>query len=109
VAAHNAPFDAGALRDEILRLGVAPPAMRWWCTCRLAKQVWPGRFPNYKLATLAGGLGLEGANTHRAADDARLAERLLRRELADARRQGRDSLERVEPLALHAGGKSWPF
>jgi DNA polymerase III epsilon subunit-like protein len=110
VVAHNATFDAGVLRNELLRHRFdPPPGMRWWCTCKLARRVWPRQFPNYKLATLAQELALVGENTHRAAEDARLAANLLKRELDDAHLQGHDSLDRVEPLARQAGGKSWPF
>lgn len=107
VAAHFAQFDSGVLSRELARLALPPPAVEWWCTCRLARKLWPKRYPNYKLGTLTALLGLRGQNSHRAGDDARVTLELLKHQLADAPNCGAATLERLRPLARYRG-KCWP-
>lgn len=49
IAAHNAPFDRSVLHACCLRARLRPPALRFLCTVRLARQRWglhPTRLPD---------------------------------------------------------------
>ncbi|MBV5339473.1 MAG: 3'-5' exonuclease [Deltaproteobacteria bacterium] len=80
LVAHNAPFDSGFIRHELVLLGCELPN-QWHCTVRLARQKLP-QLPNHKLDTvyryLFGGLP-KSVQRHRALDDARLAARIWAR------------------------------
>lgn len=107
--AHNAPFDSGVLKNEILRNRISPPDLEWWCTLRLARRVWPGRFRSYSLSNLARELKLEAHVTHRAMDDAETAWELFKCQVASAGEGGPGGLHRIREMALHTGGRSWPW
>jgi DNA polymerase III epsilon subunit-like protein len=76
IIAHNAPFDLGFLREELLRAGLPACAAAAVDTRMLAKAAFPG-LPSYSLGNLARGLGIETGNSHRALDDARACMRLF--------------------------------
>ena len=75
VIAHNASFDIGCLRDILNHFGLARPEFEYFCTCNLAKRVWP-ELPNHQLSTLAAHIGHK-FNHHHAKDDAETAGRVL--------------------------------
>jgi DNA polymerase-3 subunit epsilon len=41
VIAHNAQFDLGALQAITEHFGLASPSFDYFCTCRVAKRLWP--------------------------------------------------------------------
>ena len=77
VIAHNAPFDCGFIRENLARLfdiGLVPCRSlpnKIVDTLNLARRLFPGR-NRYNLQELALDLGIQAAQAHRAADDARL-------------------------------------
>lgn len=68
VVAHNADFDMGILFELITALGEDCPDIRYLCTVRLARVMWP-HFDNHKLTTISQEFGLE-YRAHYALDDA---------------------------------------
>ncbi len=109
VIAHNAPFDAGVMRNELWRNKLTPPPLEWWCTLRLARALWPDRFERYALAALVEALDLPKRPTHRALDDAYAALELFRRQLDDAKERRLNLRPTIQNWARHKGGRSWPF
>jgi DNA polymerase-3 subunit epsilon len=75
VIAHNAQFDIGVLRNTLNHFGLACPAFDYFCTCRVAKRIWPD-LPDHRLNTLAAHIGHE-FNHHHAQSDADAAGRVL--------------------------------
>ena len=75
VIAHNAPFDISALRATLAHFGLACPVFDYFCTCHVAKRIWPD-LPNHKLNTLAAHIGHK-FNHHHAKSDAEAAGRVL--------------------------------
>lgn len=75
VIAHNAPFDIGALRATLNHFGLACSEFDYFCTCRVAKRIWP-ELPNHKLGTLTAHIG-HRFNHHHAQSDAEAAGRVL--------------------------------
>ena len=69
VAAHYAPFDLGVIRHACDETGTPRPELRYACTCRLARIVWPGQ-ACYSLPDVADLVGIEGLNHHDASSDA---------------------------------------
>jgi DNA polymerase-3 subunit epsilon len=92
VVAHNAHFDAGVMRNELSRFCLARPDLEWWCTLRLARRVWPRRFPSYSLGSLCRSLGLGTLPNHRAGEDAAAAYAVFAKAL--------ETLAPFSPLAL---------
>ncbi|AKK11427.1 exonuclease domain-containing protein [Corynebacterium uterequi] len=76
VIAHNAQFDASAIRDAAQASGLAAPSWRFGCTLALARA---RRLDvaNHRLPTLAAHFGIEQTAHHDAGDDAVVAGRLL--------------------------------
>jgi len=68
--AHNAGFDAGVLRGCMRAYGVKAKRMKYLCTLRIARTVWP-ELPSKSLDNLARHLGLSFRH-HNAAEDARI-------------------------------------
>jgi DNA polymerase-3 subunit epsilon len=68
--AHNAGFDAGVLRGCMRAYGVKAKRLRYLCTLRVARTVWP-ELPSKSLDNLARHLGLAFRH-HNAAEDARV-------------------------------------
>ena len=75
VIAHNAPFDIGALRATLDHFGLVCPDFQYFCTCRVAKHIWPD-LPDHQLSTLAEHIGHQ-FNHHHAQADAEAAGRVL--------------------------------
>ncbi len=109
VAAHNAPFDAGVMKEEIIRNELAPPDMEWWCTLRFARRLWKGRFKSYSLSNLVDALKINFPVTHRARDDAIAAMKLFELLVADAVKSGYETVPDIRQMARHRGKKSWPW
>ncbi len=76
LVAHNAPFDVGFLRATCQRLAIPALANRIVDTQVLAKKALP-RQKSYSLQNLAGALGIESGNAHRALDDAQTCMKLF--------------------------------
>jgi DNA polymerase-3 subunit epsilon len=76
LVAHNAPFDRGFLERELRRCGEEPPDNPVLCTVRLARRLLPD-LRSHCLDSLAGHLGLEFRQRHRALGDAEVTARLL--------------------------------
>jgi DNA helicase-2/ATP-dependent DNA helicase PcrA len=72
---HNVGFDVKMLAAHARRLGLNPPAFDWHDTCDAARRFI--RSENFRLSTLAKGLGLPSAPSHRADDDVRTTVELL--------------------------------
>lgn len=68
LAAHNADFDMSVLRAVLEWHELTISDLRYFCTCNLARNVWPG-FQSYALSTLAKNFGIV-YNAHNALDDA---------------------------------------
>jgi DNA polymerase-3 subunit epsilon len=69
VAAHCAPFDLGVIRQACDQTGTTRPDLRFACTCRLARMVWPGR-ACYSLPDVVDFVGLANFHHHDASSDA---------------------------------------
>jgi DNA polymerase III epsilon subunit-like protein len=76
VSAHNAQFDSRVLNGEIARLNLRTPAVRWWCSLRLARKLLPD-LSSHKLSALTQALELGARSQHRAGQDAAFAAGLL--------------------------------
>lgn len=77
LVAHNASFDSAFVRHELGLLGFGLPNS-WHCTVRLARKRLP-HLPDHRLDTVYRYLFGEipdGAQRHRALDDARMAARV---------------------------------
>jgi DNA polymerase-3 subunit epsilon len=71
LVAHNAPFDAGFIKEK-LKADAAPPLPnRMVDTLVYARESFPGR-GTYKLQPLAASLGIASGEVHRAEEDARI-------------------------------------
>jgi DNA polymerase III subunit epsilon len=81
VVAHNAEFDIGHLRSVMEHFGLSCPELRYLCTLRLARRVWPW-LPNHRLDTLASHIG-HTFNHHHAKADAEAAGRVLLAAMAE--------------------------
>ena len=66
--AHNAPFDVGIVRAMLTYYDLPIPALRYTCTVRIARSVWP-QLPNHKLTDLSKRFGFD-YRAHHALDDA---------------------------------------
>ncbi|MDR0553934.1 MAG: 3'-5' exonuclease [Treponema sp.] len=69
LAAHNAAFDMGVLEAVLKWYGFPLPPLRYFCTCALARRVWP-ELESHALTALAENFGIV-YNAHNALDDAR--------------------------------------
>ncbi|RJQ53588.1 MAG: exonuclease [Actinobacteria bacterium] len=69
VLAHNARFDMGVLSASLDLYSMEYPDLRYSCTMRLARKVWPS-LRRHRLDTVAGHLGIEFKH-HDALEDAR--------------------------------------
>jgi DNA polymerase-3 subunit epsilon len=66
--AHNAPFDIGILRAMLNHYNLPIPGLRYTCTVRISRKVWP-HFPSHKLTELSQRFGFE-YQAHHALEDA---------------------------------------
>ncbi len=103
--AHNAPFDSRVLQAEETRHGLAPGNPVWWCTLRLARRLWKGRYSSFRLAYLGDALQLEARSCHRGLGDAHAALDLFRVEARHACQLGYRELAELEPLACSGRGR----
>ncbi len=109
VAAHNAPFDSGVMKNEIMINNLTPPHMEWWCTLKFARKLWKGRFQSFSLSNLVHDLDIRFPVTHRARDDAWAAMKLFELLVTDALGKGYEDLPDIRRLARHRGKGSWPW
>lgn len=76
IVAHNASFDAGFFRNEMLLHGVQIDC-KFLCSVRIARRLYP-RSPNYKLSTLAEYIDVPlKCSHHRALADAELTAQIF--------------------------------
>ena len=68
MAAHNASFDMGVLGAVLEYYELAVPKLRYFCTCALARRVWP-ELRSHALTALARHFGIV-YDAHNALDDA---------------------------------------
>lgn len=66
--AHNAPFDIGILRAMLQWYGLPIPPLRYTCTVRISRKVWPD-LPSHKLTDLSRLFGFD-YRAHHALEDA---------------------------------------
>ena len=66
--AHNAPFDIGILRAMLSYYDLPIPSLRYTCTVRISRKVWP-QFPSHKLTDLSRRFGFD-YQAHHALEDA---------------------------------------
>ncbi|MEA5030887.1 MAG: 3'-5' exonuclease [Sphaerochaeta sp.] len=66
--AHNAPFDIGILRAMLNWYGLPIPSIRYTCTVRISRKVWP-ELPSHKLTDLSRHFGFD-YQAHHALEDA---------------------------------------
>ena len=98
LVAHNAAFDRGFWRAEMVRAGAdEDPAHDFACTLLLARRLYP-EAPNHRLGTLARWHALPPAGrAHRALADAEVTAQLLLRMQADLRLRFATELAGTEP------------
>ncbi len=78
LVAHNAPFDAGIIGQEIARNRIDAPALPLFDTLKLSRRLFPGR--SHSLDALIEVLGLPPQDArHRALADAELVRHLIER------------------------------
>lgn len=77
VAAHNAPFDLGFLREEFRRAGTTLPGISPLCTLVLARR-YLKNLPSRSLSSCRSYLQLPDDGAHNALADARAAAHLLK-------------------------------
>jgi DNA helicase-2/ATP-dependent DNA helicase PcrA len=94
---HNVGFDIKMLSAHARRLGLNPPAFDWHDTCDAARRFI--RSENYRLSTLAEGLGLPSTPSHRADDDVRTTVELLDHMIPLMRRHARERTKLVGQYA----------
>ncbi len=93
IAAHNAKFDAGILRSELMRIGkdFSIPILD---TLTLAQQLYPD-FKRYNLASVCRALGVKLKNAHRAVHDAKATAECLIIMLRELHNRGIDNLGQI--------------
>ncbi|OQY36418.1 MAG: hypothetical protein B6229_10145 [Spirochaetaceae bacterium 4572_7] len=75
IIAHNVNFDTGFINAYLNRLNRPQLKNRVVDTVKLARKAFPGR-KKYSLGIVAGDLGIDVLNAHRAEDDARVCYEL---------------------------------
>ena len=75
LAAHYAPFDMGVLWAVLEWYELEIPALRYFCTCSLARHTWP-ELSSHSLGSLAKNFGIV-YNAHNAVDDAMTCGKLV--------------------------------
>jgi DNA polymerase-3 subunit epsilon len=66
--AHNAPFDIGILRAMLTHYGLPIPPLRYTCTVRISRKIWP-HFSSHRLTSLSERFGF-AYQAHHALEDA---------------------------------------
>lgn len=100
VYAHNAGFDLGVLKANIEKYNLDVPKIKWGCTLKIARKLWPTEMINHKLGTIASFLELEH-NHHNALSDAIACHEIIKRGLRMM--QVDTSVELYDILALRYG------
>lgn len=77
VVAHNAPFDVAFLKTAFASCGITD-SVAYLDTLKLSRQAFPN-LENYRLETLIAKFNLMDKQTHRALDDVRCTEKVLRK------------------------------
>lgn len=104
VAAHNAPFDMGVLRQSLEARGLALPRFDYFCTVRLSQKVWP-ELESHKLNVMGEYLGVDFKH-HHALEDARACAAIP---VAAMQRTGKGSLpDLLEALGINLKDFSAP-
>ena len=75
LAAHNASFDMDVLRNVLEWYELEIPAVRYFCTCSLARRTWPG-LAAYSLGSLAEKFRII-YDAHHALEDAKTCGKLV--------------------------------
>jgi DNA polymerase-3 subunit epsilon len=75
LAAHNAQFDMGVLCAVLEWYELETPALKYFCTCSLARRTWP-ELNSHSLPSLAQNFGIV-YNAHNALDDAMTCGKLV--------------------------------
>jgi DNA polymerase-3 subunit epsilon len=76
LAAHFARFDMGVLRAVLDHYSLPLPAISFFCSCELSRNVWP-EFPSHSLTNLAEQFGIV-YEAHNALADAETCGKLVR-------------------------------
>jgi DNA polymerase-3 subunit alpha (Gram-positive type) len=96
IAAHNAPFDAGFLREECARLGL-PCAPAVIDTLELSRRLYP-QLKSHRLGTVCKHLRISLKNAHRAVHDARATAQALIRMLEALGTEGVETLAQLADI-----------
>ena len=91
LAAHNASFDMRVLRAVLEHYEVQIPNISYFCSCNLARRVWPS-FHSHSLGNLAKRFGIS-YNAHNALDDAMTCGKLV--EIAAIKTESGKNLEEL--------------
>ena len=75
LAAHNAAFDMGVLRDVLEWYKLPVPELSYFCTCSLARRTWPN-LESHALTALANHFNIV-YNAHNALEDAMTCGKLV--------------------------------
>jgi DNA polymerase-3 subunit epsilon len=96
--AHNAAFDLGVVRAELLRANIKPDPFKYLCSARLAREAWPEML-SVSLPVVAAALQIP-LDHHNPASDASACGEIL---LAAVRAIGADTIDG----ALRVAGRQW--
>lgn len=102
LSAHNASFDMGVLAAVLAHYAIPLPALRYFCTLKLARKTWPG-LRSHSLPNLAKEYGImyESHNALADADTCARITALAARAFSGA--EGAENPgEREKPLSLSA-------
>ena len=75
LAAHNAAFDMRVLRATLQYYDIPVPAIKYFCSCRLSKKVWPV-YKSHSLSNLAEKFGIV-YDAHNALADAETCGKII--------------------------------
>lgn len=95
LVAHNASFERSVLNQAHDLLGRLSPPRRYFCTMRLARNLWP-RLVNHRLPTVASATGYGPLRHHSALDDARASAHIM---ITGLKARGATGLEVFDSLA----------
>lgn len=76
VVAHNASFDLGVLRKNLLRYDIVAPEYCYACTVSLGRRAFP-HLPRHNLATMSQYLDIDLMQHHHALADAKAAQEIF--------------------------------
>lgn len=100
LVAHNAPFDTGFLKHELLRAGFEPLPNSNLCTLKLARKLLP-ELRSKSLGSVANHLRIIHKNVHRALGDATVTAKIFLRFLE--RLKDEHNIETVSDLLAFQG------